>query len=104
MSADCKEQLEEDKTKREKNYADSHAELVKKKANKQQSEDIGQRVKRVKELELSFCDIEMFIKSFLECLRVIKGVLVAEGHADYKHEEEKAYFTLFHGGGGVCVC
>lgn len=104
MSADCKEQLEDDKTEGEKDNADPHAKLIKKEANEQQSEDIGQRVKRVKELKLSFGDLEMLVQGFLECLRVIESILVAEGHADYEHKEEKAYFPLFHGGGGVCVC
>jgi hypothetical protein len=46
----------------------------------------------------------MLIKGFLECLWVIKGILITEGNADNQEEKKESNFTLLEGCIGEIVC
>ena len=46
----------------------------------------------------------MLVEGFLECLRVIEGILISEGNADDQEEEKESNGALFEWGLGVLVC
>ncbi len=45
----------------------------------------------------------MLVEGFLECLGVIKGILISEGHADNQEQEKESDAALPEGGLRVLV-